>query len=77
MDEIGINDDFFDLGGQSLVAIKALSRIRDTFAVDLPLGNLFEHPTIAGLAEVIDKLAWVGQSQASTPDAAGREEFAL
>jgi len=77
VDEIGINDDFFDLGGQSLVAIKALARIRDTFAVDLPLGNLFEHPTIAGLAEVIDKLAWVGQSQASTPDAAGREEFAL
>src|SRR6266576_3211421 len=77
VDEIGINDDFFDLGGQSLVAIKALSRIRDTFAVDLPLGNLFEHPTIAGLAEVIDKLAWVAQSQASTPDAAGREEFAL
>ncbi len=77
VEEIGINDDFFDLGGQSLVAIKALARIRDTFAVDLPLGNLFEHPTIAGLAEVIDKLAWVGQSQASTPDAAGREEFAL
>ena len=77
VDEIGINDDFFDLGGQSLVAIKALSRIRDTFAVDLPLGNLFEHPTIAGLAEVIDKLAWVAQSPASTPDAAGREEFAL
>jgi len=77
VEEIGINDDFFDLGGQSLVAIKALSRIRDTFELDLPLRNLFEHPTIAGLAEVIDKLAWVGQSQASTPDAAGREEFAL
>jgi amino acid adenylation domain-containing protein len=77
VEEIGINDDFFDLGGQSLVAIKALSRIRDAFEVDLPLRNLFEHPTIAGLAEVIDQLAWVGQSQASASDAAGREEFAL
>jgi len=77
VDEIGINDDFFDLGGQSLVAIKALSRIRDTFAVDLPLGNLFEHPTIAGLAEVIDQLVWVARANAPDSDAAPREEFAV
>ena len=77
VENIGINDDFFDLGGQSLVAIKAVSRIRDTFEVDLPLRNLFERPTIAGLAEVIDQLAWVARANAPASDAAPREEFAV
>ena len=77
VESIGINDDFFDLGGQSLVAIKALSRIRDTFGVDLPLRNLFERPTIAGLAEVIEQLAWVAKANAPAADAVEREEFAL
>src|SRR5207237_10939432 len=77
VDDVGINDDFFDLGGQSLVAIKALSRIRDTFEVDLPLRNLFERPTIAGLAEVIEQLAWVATANAPAADAVEREEFAL
>src|SRR3989454_629428 len=77
VESIGINDDFFDLGGQSLVAIKALSRIRDTFGVDLPLRNLFERPTITGLAEVIDQLAWVAKANAPAADAVEREEFAL
>jgi len=57
--------------------MKALSRIRDAFEVDLPLGNLFEHPTIAGLAEVIDQLAWVANANPPASDAAEREEFAL
>jgi len=76
VENIGINDDFFDLGGQSLVAMKALSRIRDTFEVDLPLRNLFERPTIAGLAEVIDQRAWVAEASAPS-DGAEREEFAV
>ena len=77
MENIGINDDFFDLGGQSLVAIKAVSRVRDVFGVDLPLRNLFERPTVAGLAEVIDGLSWVAKTQAPINDATEREEFAL
>ena len=77
VENIGINDDFFDLGGQSLVAIKAVSRIRDTFEVDVPLRNLFERPTIAGLAEVIDQLAWVAKGNAPARDAAPRDEFAV
>jgi amino acid adenylation domain-containing protein len=77
VENIGINDDFFDLGGQSLVAIKAVSRIQDTFEVDLPLRNLFERPTIAGLAEVIDQLTWVAKGNAPASDAAPREEFAV
>ena len=73
--EIGVNDDFFDLGGQSLVAIRAVARIRDTFDVDISLRNIFEQPTLGGLAELIDGLLWVSKSPRTGAD--DREEIAL
>lgn len=76
VEPIGIHDDFFDLGGQSLLAIRAVARIRDDFQVDLPLRHLFEHPTVAGLAEVIDSLAYVAQARAANTKG-GREEIEL
>ena len=57
VESVGINQDFFDLGGHSLLAIKVMARIRDKFGLDLPVLVLFESPTIATLAEKIDKRA--------------------
>jgi amino acid adenylation domain-containing protein len=53
IDEIGVNDNFFALGGHSLLGMQVLSRLRQEFDVDLGLRALFDGPTIAGLAAAV------------------------
>jgi acyl carrier protein len=54
---IGIHDDFFDLGGHSLLTTQMISKMRNTFQIDLPVKSLFEATTIARLARVIETAA--------------------
>jgi acyl carrier protein len=51
---IGLNDNFFDIGGHSLFATQVISRLRNAFAANLPLRLIFERPTISRLAEALD-----------------------
>jgi amino acid adenylation domain-containing protein len=53
LDELGIHDNFFDLGGHSLAASQVLARVTETLHVDLPLRVLFAAPTVAGVAVAV------------------------
>ncbi len=61
------NEDFFALGGHSLMALRMFSRINREFNTSLPLAVLLQHPTIASLAEVL-KNAAKQPARETTPD---------
>jgi len=63
-DEIGVEDNFFDIGGHSLMATQVVSRLNKRFQVSPPASIIFEYPTIAGLA------AWIAGATASSAPSA-------
>jgi acyl carrier protein len=54
--EIGNDDDFFDLGGDSLLVTQFVSRLSEMFPVELPLDSVYDKPTIANIARVLETL---------------------
>ena len=55
LNQVGIHDDFFELGGDSILATRLVSRVRRTFGIELPLRELFWKATVFELASVIEE----------------------
>jgi len=66
LDLVGRRDNFFSLGGHSMLAAQMIGRVRNALQIELPLGSLFEAPTVADFAEKIDAIRRI-ESAPSTP----------
>lgn len=69
LEGIGVNDDFFDLGGQSILAARLMQRLKQAFGVEFGIAVLFEARTIARLAALVQEaLASAGAADRAAPD---------
>jgi len=68
VERVGANDNFFLLGGHSLLGTQLVTRIGEAFGVELSLLSLFDHPTLAGMALEIERLAQARVESMSTQD---------
>jgi len=74
-ERVGVESNLFEMGGHSLMVMQLIGRIREAFGVDLTVQNVFETPTVAGLAAIVDTWRWAAAPAAVL--AGGGEEIEM
>ncbi|MEG4996622.1 non-ribosomal peptide synthetase [Microcoleus sp. B4-D4] len=77
LDRVGIHDNFFEIGGNSLMTLQIAVQVRALLEKDLPVVKLFQHPTIAQLANYLNQGESTNQSSNKFQDRADRQKAAF
>jgi NAD(P)-dependent dehydrogenase (short-subunit alcohol dehydrogenase family) len=67
IEQVGLNDNFFEMGGHSLLAIQLIARLREVFHIEISLRGFFESPTVLNLAETVRKFRETASQPQSDP----------
>jgi|GEM_PF-516325 len=67
IEQVGVEDDFFQLGGHSLLVTQLLNKLRKVYPVEIPIRSLFESPTVAGMATLVEQSYRPEVSQSAKP----------
>ena len=77
VEPIGIDDNFFDLGGHSMLAVRMVSEVESRAGVEIPLAALFRRPTVATLADIVRDPAAVAGASTVVPLNRAAAEYPL
>jgi acyl carrier protein len=70
---VGVKDNLFELGGNSLLAVRLFSKIREVFGKELPLPAIFQAPTVEELAEVLRQQGFSAPEESRFAAVSGRQ----
>jgi amino acid adenylation domain-containing protein len=77
LEQVGVENNFFELGGHSLLAIQVVTKVLDALEVELPLGSLFQAPTVAELAQRVDAALYLQGGETAASDDEEMEEIEI
>jgi len=77
LDKIGVRDNFFDLGGNSILSLQIVAQIQKELNVSLPIVKMFQYPTISALAEYLSQGSGEKPSYEKVQDRAQRQKAAM
>jgi acyl carrier protein len=63
LNEVGVEDNFFDLGGHSLLLVQVQTRLRDTLGQEVPIVEMFQYPSIRTMASHVARQRTVSETR--------------